>query len=173
MWQLSYFIALLRVKLNAIMKPGLIILYSWLCCLGLAQVTSGLNVALNLETAYSQGQEATVNFVITLDDDALELEQGVLFLNIVERDAAGKNPQAAHKIFASAKETPSVFRTVYTGAELRAGVETSLSFQLRETAKIADYSLVVQLYRGAETNPNRVKYANRLALKGFNFSIKD
>mgnify|MGYP000008368532 CR=1 FL=1 len=154
------------------MRLVLTIFCLWICGLGTAQSGLGLEVELDLASVYTQGQQADVKFDIFLNDTA-DLEQAVLFLNIVERDPAGKYPQAAHKIFATAKEVPSVFRKVYTGAALSKGVETTLSFQLRDGAKVGDYSLVVQLFEGDETNPNRVKVENRLALKGFDFSITE
>lgn len=153
------------------MKSGFALFCLYFLGLGVAQVTTGLKVDVDLASTYRQGQQTNVTFAISLDDEELDLGQGVLFLNVVERDPAGKNPQAAHKIFATAKETPSVFRNVYTAAELREGLKTTLAFELRDSAKAGDYTLVVQLYKGDETNPNRVKYENRLALKGFNFSI--
>ena len=143
----------------------------WICGLGAAQSGSDLQVELDLDSTYVQGQQADVKFDIFLENDPLDLEQAVLFLNIVERDPARKFPQAAHKIFATAKETPSVFRKVHTGAALREGVETTLAFQLRDGAKAGDYALVVQLFKGGETDPKQVNIENRLALKGFNFSI--
>ena len=151
----------------------LLLLISVLIPCAAAQSELKLRVDVDMQSTYAQAQQGRISFTMVLEGPNEALDEGVLFLNVVERDPAGKNPQAAHKIFASAKETPKVFRQVYTGADLQKGVETTLEFQLRDSAKLGDYTLVVQLYRGSETNPNRVKYENRLALKGFNFSITE
>lgn len=130
-----------------------------------------LNITANVQAVYRQGETGSIDFVITLNDDAATVGEGVLFLNIVERDAARNWPQAAHLIFATAREEKSVFRIVYSGEKLRDGLATSLSFKLRDRAKPGDYALVIQLYRGAETNPNRVRVADRVAMQGFDFSV--
>lgn len=148
-------------------------IYILLGSFGAVQSKPELRVSVDIKSTYVQGQQDNINFTMNLNDQTGVFEEGVLFLNIVERDPAGKNPQAAHKIFTSAKETPKTFRQVYTGAELREGVSTTLEFGLRDGAKVGDYALVVQLFKGDETNPNRVKYENRVALKGFNFSITE
>lgn len=129
-----------------------------------------LSVTANVQTVYRQGEAGSIDFVITLDD-AATVSEGVLFLNIVERDAARGWPQAAHLIFAAAREEKSVFRVLYTGRELQKGVAAGLKFTLRDRAKPGDYALVIQLYRGTETNPNRVRAADRIAMRGFDFSV--
>ena len=130
-----------------------------------------LNVTANVQATYRQGETADIDFVITLSDAAETVDEGVLFLNVVERDAARGWPQAAHLVFATAQEKESVFRVPYSGRALREGVSMGLSFKLREQAKPGDYALVIQLYRGRETNPNRVRVADRIALRGFDFSV--
>ena len=129
-----------------------------------------LEVITTLEQSYRQGQEGAITFIISAEtlDTAFE---GVLFLNVVELDEARNWPQAAHKIFAAAKEAPTVFRVVRSGAELKGGLETELQFRLRERAKPGDYALVIQLYQGSVTDPNRVRGTDRIAMRGFNFRI--
>lgn len=147
------------------------ILFCLLFGLVTAQDAPKLRVEAALEPVYLQGQGDEVELRIVLNDPAETLKEGVLFLNVVERDAARGWPQAAHKIFTSAEETPAVFRQPYTGTALRTGVTTSLAFELRAKAKPGDYALVVQLYEGSVTDPNRVSANNRVALKAFHFSI--
>ncbi len=130
-----------------------------------------LLVTTNVQATYHQGETADIDFVITLNDAAETVDEGVLFLNVVERDVARGWPQAAHLIFATAQEKERVFRVPFSGQVLRGGLSTSLSFRLRDRAEPGDYALVVQLFRGAETNPNRVRVADRIALRGFDFSV--
>ena len=130
-----------------------------------------LNVTANIQPEYRQGEEGSIDFVITLNDPGETVSEGVLFLNIVERDAARNWPQAAHLIFASASEAESVFKVPYSGQALRVGVGTRLNFKLRDRAKTSDYALVIQIFQGAETNPNRVRVADRIALQSFDFSV--
>lgn len=140
--------------------------------LGQAQVPQAtLVVTENVQLVYRQGEEGNIDLTITLSDTAETVGEGVLFLNIVERDAAQTWPQAAHLIFASAREKESVFRIPFTGQALREGLTTSLAFKLRDHAKVGEYALVVQLYKGSETNPNRVKPEHRLSMQGFDFSV--
>lgn len=140
---------------------------------GLAQVAPSVQVSADVAPVYVQGRTGNVTLSVRLEDPGNTISDGVLFLNVVERDEARGWPQVAHRIFALAKETPTVFRQPYTGEALRRGVKTRLEFQLRSRAKPADYALVVQLYEGTGTNPNRVKPENRLGMTGFNFTITE
>ena len=137
--------------------------------LGLAQAT--LLVMANVSSVYRQGEAGSIDFSLVLNDPEATVSEGVLFLNIVERDAARNWPQAAHLIFASAQERESVFRVPFSGETLRAGLKTSLEFKLRDRAKPGDYALVIQLYRGNETDPGRVRVADRIAMQSFDFSV--
>ena len=140
--------------------------------LGQAQVPQAtLVVTANVQPVYRQGEEGSIDLTITLSDTAETVGEGVLFLNIVERDAAQTWPQAAHLIFASARERESVFRIPLSGRILREGLTTSLAFKLRDSAKVGEYALVVQLYKGSETNPNRVRPQDRVSMQGFDFSV--
>lgn len=130
-----------------------------------AQVEAGL------EASYRPGEHGEIAIRLVYDDPASGLTEGVAFLNVVERDPAHDWPQAAHKIFASASETPKVFRVVQSLEQLRAGLGTTLSFRLRDDAEPGEYALVVQLYRGSNTDPNRVRVEDRVLLKGFDFQI--
>ena len=99
----------------------------------LAQTAPTLLVTADLQPSYQQGQADNLELTIVLNDPDEIVGEGVLFLNSVERDAAKKFPQAAHKIFATAAESPSIFRIPYQGAALRAGFTTTLTFRLRST----------------------------------------
>lgn len=129
---------------------------------------SAIHAELNASYRPGEAGEVAISFAFA----APELERGVLFLNVVERDAARTYPQAAHLIFASASETPGIFRRVYSAEQLAAGLATTLSFRLRDNAKPGDYALVLQLYQGSVSHPNRVRPEDRLVLKSFNFSIE-
>ena len=130
-----------------------------------------LEVTTTLASSYSQGAEDAVTITVKLDEVA-GFEQGVLFLNIVERDPAQNYPQAAHKLFASANEEPGIFREVVSRQALRDGLQTTLSFSLRDRAEPGDYSLVVQLFEGETTNPGRVRVENRVGLRVFDFAVE-
>ena len=152
---------------------GFVVLLALLTPGGLAQVAPSMQVSADMAPVYVQGRAGSVTLSMRLKDPDSTVSDGVLFLNVVERDEARGWPQVAHRIFALARETPKVFRLPYTGKELRRGVETRLEFQLRSRAKPADYALVVQLYEGTSTNPNRVEPENRLGMTGFNFTITE
>lgn len=140
--------------------------------LGQAQIPQAtLVVTANVQPVYRQGEEDSIDLTIILSDTAETVGEAVLFLNIVERDAAQTWTQAAHLIFASAREKESVFRIPFSGQALREGLTTRLVFKLRDHAKVGEYALVVQLYKGSETNPNRVKPEHRLSMRGFDFSV--
>ncbi len=128
-------------------------------------------IRADVQTNYQPGDRGEITVHLVYDDPSLPLEAGVVFLNVVERDPERTWPQAAHKVFASAHETPRVFRLVQDAAALKAGVGATLSFRLRDNARPGPYSLVVQLYRGVTTDPNRVRAEDRLLMKGFDFEI--
>ena len=131
----------------------------------------GFGVEAELQPVYRPGEAGVVIIRLRYDAASAALADGVIFLNVVERDAARKWPQAAHRIFAAASEDPPVFRRVYDGAALQSGLNTTLRFRLRERAPLGDYALVVQLYRGDETNPNAVRPEDRVLMRGFDFAI--
>lgn len=132
---------------------------------------ASLEVTTTLAASYPQGAEDAVTITVKLDEGA-GLEQGVLFLNIVERDPAGTYPQAAHRLFASASEEPGIFRVVVSSKALREGLQTTLSFSLRDRAKPGNYALVVQLFKGDTTNPGRVRVENRVGMRAFDFTVE-
>jgi hypothetical protein len=125
-----------------------------------------------LQSSYAPGESDTVDIAITLNDPDLQVEGGVLFLNIVERDPERNWPQAMHRLFSAGSESNPIFQTYLDGEVLRAGLETSFSFTLRHDAPRTGYALVVQLFRGRNTNPNRVRVENRIALKSVSFEIE-
>lgn len=126
-------------------------------------------VRADLAASYRQGEAGAVH--ISVRYQAPEAFEGVLFLNVVERDPARTYPQAAHRIFADAAESPKVFRVVQDAPALAEGLSTTLRFRLRANAPPGPYALVVQLYRGRQTNPNRVRVEDRVLLQGFNFEV--
>ncbi len=140
-----------------------------LLAFGLSQSQEAFNIQSNMLANYEQGSTGEVAITVRLTDEASSLEQAVVFLNVVENVA--NYPQAAHKIFASASESPEVFQQVYSAEVLRAGVSTSLTFQLKDDAKLSNYSLVIQIFEGTTLDPHKVKFEDRVAIKGFNFNI--
>ncbi len=140
-----------------------------LLAFGLGQSQEAFNIQSNMLANYEQGNSGEVAISVRLTDEASSLEQAVIFLNVVENVA--NYPQAAHKIFASASETPELFQQVYSAEALRVGVNTSLAFQLKDNAKLSNYSLVIQVFEGNTVDPHKVNFEDRVAIKGFNFNI--
>lgn len=128
------------------------------------------DVRISAPSALRQGErgEATIRIALT----AGELERAVAFLNVVKASPEENYPQAAHLIFADAAETPSLFRRVLSGEAWRAGQRTQLSFALKPDAPPGTYFLVVQLFRGRNTDPNRVRPEGRLALVLHAFTVE-
>jgi hypothetical protein len=77
-----------------------------------------------------------------------------------------------HRLFSSGSESNAIFQTPLSGDTLRAGLSTSYSFTFRNNAPPANYALVVQLFRGRNTNPNRVRVEDRIALRAVNFRVE-
>lgn len=148
----------------------------FMLALVLLQVTLAQNkfvMTASLEPSYIQGADGVVAISISLDEASSDFSEAVVFLNVVEVDAAGKYPQAAHKIFKAASEEPEIFKQVVTRAALEAGIATTLSFTLNNNAKPATYSLVLQVFEGNNTNPNAVNPATRLGIGSFLFDITE
>lgn len=156
-----------------------------LCGLLVATVTAAaqsrdgvaLRVEHNFSPTYAQGSEHELWARIRLIDERTMVERGVLFLNVVENDEAGRSPQAMHVVFASATEVPNgqeglqKFLVPLDGAELRAGVEARVRVALRERAPLGSYSIVFQLFEGDETNPHKVRVENRAAMWSHRFEV--
>lgn len=134
-----------------------------------AQNQPKLEISASMAAVYQQGQSDEVKISVKLLDPEVSFSTAVVFLNVVE-DAPGY-PQAAHKIFVSANEAPKVFQVVHLAEALRQGVGTNLVFALKDAAKPGNYSLVIQVFADANTDPHKVNINNRIALKGFNFQI--
>lgn len=139
---------------------------------GVAQETPGLTLHTTLQSSYRPGESDTVEITVTLNDPELQVDGGVLFLNIVEVDPDRNWPQAMHRLFSSGSESNTIFQTPLDGDALRAGLSTSYSFTFRHNAPQANYALVVQLFRGRNTNPNRVRVEDRIALRAVNFRVE-
>lgn len=137
-----------------------------------AQEYGGFLFETTLEPSYNQNTEGEVDIAIKLVDEGLEFDQAVLFLNIVELLDDGRTPQAAHLIFSKASEEPKMFRQVYSKVELLEGVNTMLTFKLRESAKPSTYALVLQVFDGENTNPNSVTAEERLAIQTNPFEVE-
>ena len=133
--------------------------------------TKDFAFATSLQSNYEQGAEDVITISVQLTNDALELSEAVVFLNIVEVDDAGRYPQAAHRIFSAAEEIPTIFKQVVTKEQLLEGLSTTLSFSLKDDAPEGTYSLVLQVLKGTITDPNAVKVEDRIALRGYNFDI--
>ena len=142
-----------------------------LCLSGLVftQDLPKFEIAASMASSYQQGQADDVSISLKLTDAEVNFTEAVVFLNVVEN--APPYPQAAHRIFASASETPKVFQTVYSADSLREGISTSLSFGLKDNAKPGSYSLVIQVFAGANTDPHGVKPDTRVAMRSFAFEI--
>jgi len=139
--------------------------------LGFAQEKPNFQIGSSLAETYVQGSADEISISVSLKELVAGLDQAVVFLNVVEDKP--NYPQAAHKIFASASEEPPIFQTVLSAESLIAGVGTTLSFQLKDNATAGNYSLVIQIFQGANTDPHRVKPEERVAIRGFGFEITE
>lgn len=136
-----------------------------------AQAEQASLQATGLQAEYRPGDSGEVRFVLQLLDPGEPIQQGVWFLNIVEPLQGGQVKQMSQQLFASARQEPEVFRTVFTAEELHAGVTGGLAFHFRNNAPVGNYHLVLQLFDGSNTNPDRVAGTRRLAIKAWPFSI--
>ncbi|MEX2534900.1 MAG: hypothetical protein WD273_04790 [Trueperaceae bacterium] len=119
------------------------------------------------------GEHGVTFFGLRLDDPAAEVENAVLFLNVVLSDPGRNYPQAGHLVFSGASEHPSIFRKVLTGDQLRRGLETQLTFDTSMRAPPGEYVLVLQLFRGNRTNPHRLNVADRIGMVAFPFTVAE
>jgi len=129
-----------------------------------------LEATANLAPYYRPGDEIEIALAFRLVG-AEVVPVAVAFLNVVERDAARRFPQAAHKLFSSAESQNQVFQVAKPGEVWQRGVETILRARLRFDAPPGDYAIVIQLFRGSNTNPHRVRVEDRLGLQAFNVTI--
>jgi hypothetical protein len=113
-------------------------------------------IETNIQDTYEAGGEYEIELFIRLVDPNASVERGVLFLNVVENNAAKNYPHAAHRIFERATETVEIFRIPFDGDTLRAGLETTVQVRIRPNAGVGSYSIVFQLFEGEQTDPNRV-----------------
>ncbi len=129
-----------------------------------------LEAAANLALYYRPGDEIEIALAFRLvGEEAVPV--AVAFLNVVERDSARGYPQAAHRLFRSAESQNRVFQVAKSGEVWQLGVETILRARLRDDAPPGEYALVVQLFRGSNTNPHRVRSEDRLGIQAFNVTI--
>ncbi|MCA9835350.1 MAG: hypothetical protein KC422_00480 [Trueperaceae bacterium] len=147
--------------------------FSLMACLFLAaalgQTPAKFQVAASVAPSYKQGDAGQMNISLKLLSEEVSFTEAVVFLNIVED--APNYPQAAHKIFANASETPKIFQVLYTADDLRQGLATSLGFEFKDSAKPGKYILVIQTFAGATTDPHNVKFENRVGISSFPFEI--
>ncbi len=122
---------------------------------------------------YNQGDSTKVGISVKLVDSDMDFENAVIFLNVVEIDAAQKYPQAAHKIFASASADNEydIFKKVFTKEDLLAGLATNINFVFKDDADPLKYALVIQIFEGKNTNPHRLRGKHRIAFKAHSFTI--
>jgi hypothetical protein len=139
---------------------------------GLAQDAPNLSLYTTLQSSYRPGGSDTVEITVTLNDPELQVDGGVLFLNIVEVDPDRSWPQAMHRLFSSGSESNTIFQRFLDGDTLREGLSTSYTFTFRQNAPLGNYALVVQLFRGRNTNPNRVRVEDRIALRAVSFRVE-
>ena len=142
----------------------------WLAAAAMAQSPVSISVS-NLPAELARGSSARVGFELRLLDEAVVGTQGVWFLNIVEPLGGGDVRQVAHLLFASAREETTVFRRAFSTAELAGGLDTAIEFRLRPGAPVGSYLLALQLFDGPNTNPGRVKAADRMAMEFFPFRV--
>ncbi len=150
------------------MKQLLGILCVLLLSIGLAQEAK-FSISSTTETSYTQNTAGAIDIFIKLQEGTDTFSNAVIFLNIVE--SSPNHPQAAHKIFTSASEEPQVFQAVYPAEAFLAGIGTSLNFQLKQKARLGNYSLVIQIFEGTNTDPHKVGGQTRLAIKAFSFEV--
>ncbi len=125
-----------------------------------------------MNEVYKQGDTATVDISARLIDPENTITEAVLFLNVVEVDEAKKFPQAGHLIFADASSPNDITKKVFLGEQLKEGLSTTVTFLIKEDAKPANYSLALQLFNGNSTDPNKVKFEDRIDIKSFRFTIE-
>lgn len=151
----------------------------WLITLVLAIALAGtmplawaqrLEGTANLAPYYRPGDEIEVTLTFRLVGEEV-VPMAVAFLNVVERDTARGYPQMAHRLFGSAESQNQVFQVAKPGEVWQRGVETVLRARLRANAPPGEYAIVIQLFRGSETNPHRVLSENRLGIQAFNVTI--
>lgn len=130
-----------------------------------------LDVTSNVADRYVQGTEYDLSVRLSLVDPNGRVEQGVLFLNVVEVNEEGTHPQAMHRVFASAETSDTAFRMPLDGATLRQGIEATVHVRLRDDAPPGTYAMVIQLFEGAQTDPHAVQVEKRLAMHSFQFEV--
>jgi len=129
-----------------------------------------LEATTDLAPYYRPGDEIEITLIFCLVSEEV-VPIAVAFLNVVERDTARGYPQAAHRLFRSAESQNQVFQVAKPGEVWQRGVETAVRVRLRPDAPPGDYALVIQLFRGSNTDPHRVRVEDRLGIQAFNFSI--
>lgn len=142
-----------------------------LCMLLGVAASQSLRVDSDIPEELVAGGSGVLNLEIVLDDPEGVVDEAVLFLNIVVNNRERNWPQAGHLVFSGAAEDPAVFRRVLSGEELRAGVSTALSYEVRPGAPLDDYALVLQVFDGSQTNPHRVRAQDKLGQVGFSFRL--
>ena len=155
------------------MKKRLLILILSLLAFSFASAQSFDIQISNALPEYHQGETTKVSISVKLTDADLDFENAVIFLNVVEIDAAQKYPQAAHKIFAAAKadDDIDIFKKVYSKEELLTGLATSIDFTFKDDAAPLKYALVIQVFEGKNTNPHRLANKHRIGFKAHKFDI--
>ena len=117
------------------------------------------------------GQESVARFTLQLNDEHAAVAQAVWFLNIVQALEDGEVRQVGHLLFDRARESGDGFRRVLSGEQLRAGVSAEVAFRVSGSAPPGEYLIVLQLFEGTTTNPNRVRTADRIAIGDWPFTV--
>ena len=130
----------------------------------------------NLHETYQPGQHGQVEITLTLDEESRTLRHAVAFLNIVKIDE--ENPdevrQVAHELFtrSGTRESPRLFRSPWRGFQLIGeGRSTTLTFDLRDDAQPGQYYLALQVFKGNNVDPHRVKLSDRIGIEVHPFTI--
>lgn len=136
-----------------------------------AAAAQSVRIDAELPAEMTQGGSARATFDLQLLEAPADLTEGVWFLNVVEPLQGGEVRQMTHLLFSAAREEGKLFRQVFSRAELEAGISTTLEFELRRFAPTGEYLIALQLFNGRDTNPGRVKAADRVAMEFLRFSV--
>lgn len=131
-------------------------------------------LAGDVAPVYHPGEKAAVALRLVAEDGAALPDEAVLFLNVVIPDPERGWPQMAHRLFATAELAGDgdMFGEVLDAAALREGRSAVLHVRFKEHAPPGDYEVVLQLFRGPNTNPHRVRVEDRVAIRSFPFRVE-
>ena len=132
---------------------------------------SSISASLNGKT-FRLGETSQQTLFVQLDDPDKVIDEAVVFLNVlyILPDDSGRYVRALD-VFKNPNIDPDIFKKVLSGEELRAGIETQLTYTVDEKARSGLYDLNIQIFNGSETNPSRVNFENRIGNKNIYFNV--